>query len=598
MKKVKLLTILSVMSMLALSSCGGGSKPSESSSTPASEESISAPVSEESVPVEESSEPEESTPVEESSEEPVESEEDSIPAEESEEESVPAEESIPAEESSEEKVPGDASEEEPASEEAPVSEEESVPAEESSEEEEESYDDSGSIIKKDVTIKFGHTFSYVPLLESFISGFKKLEPHVTVELYNPGGGYDGIRQQNISDFSTGEYPDLTICYPDHVVDYMDYNKVVQLDSYMDNKDYGWTKAEKDDIVDAFLEEGQAYPMEGTYSLPFAKSAEGMYYNKTVLVGLDLSSIDATINNGKALTETYLNNLTWEELFGKLAPAIVEHDKDLPEGEKLVKTDQAHHAVFGYDADDNLFITLAMQYEYGYTDVNQITGEGELLWNNDDMKGLMKTFNDAYQKGYLLTKSTNDNSYVNTLFTQQNVLFSVGSTGGIKYQYSESNNWEVGVAKIPQAEDHDDQIISQGPGICMLDHGKDEAGQLRKLASWLFYKYMTNTDNAIKWAVGTGYTPVRESAFETEAYAEYTEEAGPLDLETLTARNALYSLDILDGLYINPAFKGSSTSRSQCGALLTNCLLEKNITDKFIEDTFALAYNNVRLVMDS
>ena len=451
-------------------------------------------------------------------------------------------------------------------------------------------------IENDVTIKFNHTFSYTEILDSFATEFKKIEPHVTIEYNKVGGGYDGLRTQNISDFSTGEYPDLTICYPDHVVDYMDYNKVVQLDAYMDNEEYGWSTVEKNDVVKAFLEEGQAYPVEGTYSLPFAKSAEAMYYNKTVLIGMDLHTVDATINGGKPLTEDYINSLTWEELFGKLCPALQAYNDSLPENSKFLKTDQKYHGIVGYDADDNLFITLAMQYEYGYTALNQKTGVGQILWNNDNMKGLMKTFSKAYDDGYFLTKASIEGNYVNTIFTKQNVLFSIGSTGGIKYQYDASNDWEVGVAKIPQAAGHEDQIISQGPGICMLSHGNDAAGNERKLASWLFYKFITNTLNAVKWAIATGYTPIRESSFETEAYTEYFVEAGPLDLETLTAKNATYSMSTLDCLFINPAFRGSSTSRSQCGALLTNCLMQKDITDDYINEQFELAYNNVLIAM--
>lgn len=37
------------------------------------------------------------------------------------------------------------------------------------------------------------------------------------------------------------------------------------------------------------------------------------------------------------------------------------------------------------------------------------------------------------------------------------------------------------------------------------------------AGWEFLKFMTNTENAIKWANGTGYLPVRSSCMEQEEY---------------------------------------------------------------------------------
>ncbi|MBR0294863.1 MAG: type I pullulanase [Bacilli bacterium] len=108
-----------LITILTLTSCGGGKKPSESS-IPASEEST--PISEESIPVEESEEEsllpseEESIPVEESSEEVPVSEEESVPAASEEESLLPSEE---------ESVPVTS---EPTSEVAPASEESTEPA--------------------------------------------------------------------------------------------------------------------------------------------------------------------------------------------------------------------------------------------------------------------------------------------------------------------------------------------------------------------------------------------------------------------------------------------------------------------------------------
>ena len=113
----------------------------------------------------------------------------------------------------------------------------------------------------EVTIKFtqGYAQDYQPRLQSYVDSFKEIEPNVKISLEDGwiSGNYDKIHSQTISDIQTGEYGDLVIGYPDHVVDYIDFNKAVRLDQFMDDPEYGWTEAEKEDLVQAYLKEGLA-----------------------------------------------------------------------------------------------------------------------------------------------------------------------------------------------------------------------------------------------------------------------------------------------------------------------------------------------------
>ena len=133
-----------------------------------------------------------------------------------------------------------------------------------------------------VTIKFTQAYGqgYQAKLQSFVDSFKEIEPNVEINLEDGwiSGNYDTIHSQTISDIQTGEYGDLVIAYPDHVVDYLDFGKAVKLDDFMENGDYGWTDAERADLVQAYLKEGQEFPLSGTYCLPFSKSTEAMFYN--------------------------------------------------------------------------------------------------------------------------------------------------------------------------------------------------------------------------------------------------------------------------------------------------------------------------------
>ncbi len=476
----------------------------------------------------------------------------------------------------------------------------------SSEEAKEAY-----FIKEKTEITFMSNSSYGDTIDSFIEKFKEIEPNVTITNTKESASYDGVKDKVVENIAIKNYPDLVVLYPDAIGTLMDYGIVAKLDDYISNSKYGWSEDDLSDYIPTYLEEGKEYTVEGTYSLPFAKSTEAMFYNKGVLVGLDLSAQDATINGGKALTEDYINNLTWDELFDKLCPAIMAYNNTLDNDHKILKDNSTYtKAIFGYDSDDNFFITLAEQYGYGYTSVNPVTGEGQLLFNVDDidsdgdgkndtngMKQLVKKFKGAYDKGYLFTKgSSNGGNYTNYSFTADSCLFTIGSTGGLKYQIASDNHLDTAVARIPQAPagtGHKTAIINQGPSICVLDHGDAN----RKLASWLFYKFMTNSQNSLQWSVNTGYSPIRYSSMESADYLEITSEegksAGTLDMVKARVAKYVARKDVADYLYTSPVFKGSDEAREQVGSIITTVFTKEGADDAFIKKTFSDAENEVK-----
>ena len=443
-----------------------------------------------------------------------------------------------------------------------------------------------------VTIKFVQSYAqgYQPRLQEFVDTFKDIEPNVEINLDDGwvSGNYDTIHSQTISDIGTGEYGDLVVCYPDHVADYIDYGKAVKLDNYIDNADYGWTEKEKKDVVPGFLKEGQTLQIEGTYCVPFSKSTEAMFYNETRLFDSELVSFLST--KGISMNKQYIESLTWDELFNNLCPAFAEYDAAHPDAPLTVKKEGSLNSYVGYDSDANLFITLAEQYGYGYTSLDELRLP-HLDFNNENMKNLMKNFADAAAKGYLRSPAVIGKSYSSQYFKERNVLFSIGSTAGVKNQVS--GEFEVGVARVPQKDNDDPKLISQGPSVCILTHGDKD----RELASWLFYKHMTNATNTAKWAIEVGYLPVRSSAYNSEVYYDYsnTEDKPAMSTELLTARNAVYSSSTTNWVFTTPAFKGSSQARTEVGSLMATMLKDategKPIDDAYLTAAFDLAENN-------
>jgi multiple sugar transport system substrate-binding protein len=460
-------------------------------------------------------------------------------------------------------------------------------------------------VKTATTIYFWNTLGeqFTSTINGFIEGFKKLETNVTVEVVKQTGSYNDLKTKVVNGFSVDNYPDLVQCYPDHVAEYIDYEKALNLQPFIDNADYGWTAEDKADLIPAYLAEGRGFAKEGTYVVPFQKSTEAMFYNEDILLNTTIAQgiVTAyaslgkgdTLNNGNPISASYLSNLTWEELFNKLCPAIEAYNASLPEAEKILKTGEAYHSIFAYDSDDNLFITLAQQYGYGYTSVDKVTGKGKADFNNAEMKGLAATFNAAAKKGYIISKGSAGNNYTNTYFTKQNTLFSVGSTGGVSYQFSKDNPMNVGVSIIPHAEGKEKAVISQGPGLTMLDHNDEN----RALASWLFYKYMVNKENSLTWMLNSGYQGIRLSNFTSEEYLDKCDISSkdPKSAERLYAKASTYVPTTSNYLFTSPVFVGSSTCRTVVGGLMTKILTPTNDI-KDVDTWFQDAYDTANIAI--
>ncbi len=459
---------------------------------------------------------------------------------------------------------------------------------------------------KKVTIKYVNSWGkdYKPEVENLITKFEAANPNIHVESITEGG-YDGIHTQTNSDIASanGEYGDLVICYPDHVVDYINYGVAVDMQELIDDPKIGWTDAEEEDMIQGFLEEGRKYPVEGTYSLPYSKSTEALYYNADVLIGLNLASVDPELNGGMPLTTDYFDNLTWEEFLDKLCPAIEKYNNALPAAEKIIRDAGQGKitGICGYDSEANLFINLCEQYGYGYTTVNPQTGKATLDFNNDNVKNLLAKFNEAGKKNYIVPSSRiENNSYCSSFFTAQNLLFNIGSTAGVGHEVSET--FDVNVTAIPGAKNGNKHVISQGPSLCILAHPEDGKAmrQARIEAAWKFYNFMTNSKNAARWAVTVGYLPVRTSSLSQEVYLEYADTTGkdPKTKELLVAKNAQYSTVASNNVFTSPVFKGSSTARTQVGGVMAAVLnATSGLTLAQIQALLDQAENNIKLDME-
>ncbi len=418
----------------------------------------------------------------------------------------------------------------------------------------------------EVTITFYHTMgaNLKTVLDLYIEEFNKLYPNIKVETTSVGG-YDDVREQISTEITVGNQPNIAYCYADHVALYNLAKAVVSLDDLIASdievaradgttEIIGLTDEQKADFIAGYYNEGAQFGDGLMYTLPFSKSTEVLYYNKTFF--------DA---NGLTVPTT------WEEMEAVCAK-IKEIDPDsIP---------------LGYDSEANWFITMCEQYGSDYTSA---TGD-HYLFDNDTNKSFVKMFREWYNKGYLTTQ-TLYGAYTSGLFTTldgTNSYMSIGSSAGATYQRPAANAdgtypFEVGITTIPQVNPSNPKVISQGPSVCILKN--DDPQEV--LASWLFVKYLTtNTEFQAEFSMASGYVPVLKSVSENPVYAEFVASAD--GGKYISALSAKICLDQQEAYYTSPAFNGSSAARDQVGALLSKCLTaaDNGNLDQMIDKAFA------------
>lgn len=391
----------------------------------------------------------------------------------------------------------------------------------------------------------------------YLEEFQELYPNITVNHEQPGS-YDDVRDQIKTELSNGLHPNLAYCYPDHVALYNKARGVIALDELIEDKEYGLTKEQQADFIEGYWNEGKQFGDGKMYTLPFSKSTEVLYYNKTFF--------DA---NNIAVPKT------WDEM-EEVCAKILTIDKDC--------------YPLGYDSEANWFITMAQQYGAEYT-----TAEGEkedhFLFNNEKNRAFVSEFKSWYDKGYFTTQNIYG-SYTSGLFVEDaaktNSYMSIGSSAGASHQAPTADSdgnfpFEVGIASIPQVDPANGKVISQGPSVCIFN---DEDPQ-KVMASWLLLKFLTTSvEFQAQFSIESGYVPVLKSVGENAIYKDFLNKSSGYKAEDggITALSAKVCMEQQAWYYTSPAFVGSSEARDQVGELMTSVFTGT----KTVEDAFKYA----------
>lgn len=367
-----------------------------------------------------------------------------------------------------------------------------------------------------VTITFWHAMSggteteLKALTDKFNSENGK---GITVKLVAQGA-YADLSKKLMASASAKALPDMAQVYNDWLQNYL--SSVVPLDD-MIQKDFD----NYDDIEEPYRKE--CTELGKTYTLPFNKSSQVLFYNKTEFDKLSMTP-----------------PATWDELAadcGKITKATGK-------------------PAMGYDD------PYAMFQQFDQQDGGTFISDGKVQFTDATGVEAYKFISDLYAKGY--ARLAGEDKYMSTPFNSQNVFMYVGSSAGASYL--KPNGFTYSAAPLPKGKNG--SVPQAGTNLAMF--AQDSAKQS---AVWDYMKFLTSTESTAEWAMKTGYLPVRKSAFQSQTYQDFMKKDA-------TAKAAY---DQTDDQYFEATFKGSDEVRTTLTNEIESAILKKTPADQAVKD---------------
>ena len=368
-------------------------------------------------------------------------------------------------------------------------------------------------ITSPVEITFWHAMNgdLEKSLQKLTDEFMEKNPNITVTLQNQSSYKDLQQKITATVASPSNLPTMTQAYPDWVFNPINDGLVTDLTPYIENETLKFDNY--DDILPSLRE---AANIEGKiYGMPFNKSTEVLWYNKTLLDELGLK-----------VPTTY---------------------DELVEVSKTIYKEKGIPGV-GFDALSTYYTTF-------------LKSEGKSFDNNFDVTSeeSAKAFNyylEGVKEGYFRIAGTDN--YLSGPFANETVAMYIGSMAGENYvKQGVNGKFEIGVAPYPT-----NASLQQGTDIYVFDSATAE----QKTAAYEFLKFITTTEKQVQWASETGYMPIRQSAIDSDAYKNSGSLISPI-LSEATAN-----------LYTNPLLVGADAAYREAGTVLEGVLAEPNTAD--------------------
>ena len=366
------------------------------------------------------------------------------------------------------------------------------------------------------------------VLTGLISEFEKQNPDIKI-VPQYVGNYDVLLQKLMASAGAGNPPDLAQVYENWTTRFREEKVILPVSDWLTKEpDF---KKDLADIYPVFIK-NNSYENK-IWTFPFNKSIYVYYYNQTLFKKEGLEA-------PKTIAE-FLNVCA-----------------------KMTKRDQSGKTIrygFGFRANIDVFAIFL------YMNKGRFFNEAETKVMFNDEAGLetMQFIIDLVNK-YKVAYYTKD--YLDNDFTAGR-MGSFFSTNPHRSYLEPQLSFSLGVAPLPSGK------IKAAPiaGTNIAVFSKKNSTREREAACWKFIKWISNTENNVKWAIGTSYLPIRKSAAASPAMLEHLKKK-PLDL---------VGIEELKTAVTDPRVKCWQEVRMYIGEALEKALLGKSTSREALDE---------------
>lgn len=284
------------------------------------------------------------------------------------------------------------------------------------------------------------------------------------------GGYTDIFRKVSASIQARALPAMAVGYENMTAEYVLANAVVPIDAFVHDPSLGLSPQDLEDFFPVVLETNRFPEFGGKmYSFPFCKSTQMMYFNKVVL---SAAGFDRPPD-------------TWDE--------FLEQCRQVK-----AKTGKTAYA---------LSVDCSAIDGWIYSMGGEVIEGRATRFDSPEAIRVFELLETLAKEGlvYQISPGTYDDE---TAFAHDEVAFvfrsSSGRTAVAMLMEGRQDQW--GMARIPQADPQNPHTVLYGPNICIFNTTPEQ-----QRAAWAFVKYFTSPEISVKWALGTGYLPIRKSA---------------------------------------------------------------------------------------
>ncbi|WP_028829595.1 ABC transporter substrate-binding protein [Proteocatella sphenisci] len=340
-----------------------------------------------------------------------------------------------------------------------------------------------------------------------------------------------------NDIGSENMPNIFAAYPDNAIRVHKIIGLVDMESY-------FTDEEIQEYRKEFLKEGVFLNEEKHYIIPVAKSSENLFVNKKYW---------ETFSKKHGYTEADLS--TWESIL-RVAEKYYE---------------ETGNSFLGIDAVTNYILMSSMQLGTEIFSYNE-DGTASFNFDKDIARKIWDNYYTPYLNGYFLKTGRFSSDDAKTGKT----IAYTGSTAGAGYfptevTFSQDDIVEIEALVLPYPYFRDGKpfAMQQGAGMCI-----SKSDFQHEYASAEFLKWFTTAENNLKFAVSTGYFPVKNEILNESKMIGAMQEAkitNPAIKASILTTNKMFNEY---SIYSTKPFDGSFEIRN---------FLESELNEKITRD---------------